>query len=200
MSGYHALLLAAGAGSRFGGRKLLAPWRGEPLVRAAACVALAAPVETCIAVTGCDAQAVEDALDGLGKSRLVTVRAADWGSGLSSSLRAGVDAVPTASRGVVVFLGDMPLVPSCAAALLLGALDRGAVGAEMRHRGRPAHPVAFGRALFDDLRALGGDQGGRHLLAGRQAVVCFDTQDRGAVFDVDHVEDLGSGLATASRG
>ena len=94
------------------------------------------------------------------------------------------------SRGIVVFLGDMPLVPPSAAALLIGALDRGAPGAEMRHLGRPAHPVAFGSALFDDLRALRGDRGGRHLLSGRPSVTHFETHDAGAAFDIDRVEDL----------
>ena len=190
MGSHHALLLAAGAGSRFGGRKLLAPWRGEPLVRAAARTALVAPVEACIVVTGCDAEEVERALDGLEDSRLARVQALNWREGLASSLRAGVEALPPSSRGVVVFLGDMPLVPPSAAGLLIAALDQGAVGAEMRYQDRPAHPVAFGRALFGDLLSLKGDSGGRHLLAGRQDVARFTTQDAGATFDVDVAGDL----------
>lgn len=196
MRSHHALLLAAGAGSRFGGRKLLAPWRGEALVRAAARIALAAPVESCTVVTGSDADEVEAALEGLDAARLVKVRAPGWRAGLAASLRAGVASLPASSRGVVVFLGDMPLVPSTAAWLLLAALDEGAAGAEMRHRQGPAHPVAFGRVLFEDLLALQGDAGGRHILAGRDDVARFETEEAGAAFDIDRPEDL---LRAATR-
>ncbi|EYD74298.1 Molybdopterin biosynthesis protein MoeA / CTP:molybdopterin cytidylyltransferase [Rubellimicrobium mesophilum DSM 19309] len=121
---------------------------------------------------------------------MVSVRAPDWREGLAASLRAGVNALPGGSRGVVVFLGDMPLVPPSAAGLLIAALENGAIGAEMRFSGRPAHPVAFGRALFDDLRSLKGDRGGRHLLSDHDKTVRVETLDAGAVFDIDHVEDM----------
>lgn len=192
MTGYHALLLAAGAGTRFGGRKLLAPWMGEPMVRASARIALAAPVEACIAVTGCDAALVEVALRGLGGGRLRIVHAPGWSEGVAASLRAGLAALPGGSRGVAVFLADMPLVPPAAAGPLLDALEGGAVGAEYVSDARPAHPVAFARALYPDLARLEGDAGGRRLLAGRTDVVRIATADPGATFDVDLPADLGS--------
>lgn len=189
VTGFHALLLAAGAGTRFGGRKLLAPWRGEPLARASARTALAAPVDHCIAVTGCDADLVAAALDGLGH-RLRLAHAADWGEGLAASLRCGLAALPTGSRGVVVFLADMPLVPPAAAAGLVQALAGGAVAAEAVSGPRPAHPVAFSAALYPELAALRGDQGGRRLLAGRAGVARVPTDDPGATYDVDVPADL----------
>ena len=194
MSGYHAILLAAGAGSRFGGRKLLAAWQGEPLVRAAARTALTAPVDSCVATTGCDAAAVEAALEGRDAVRLRTLRVAGWEEGIAASLRAGLAALPPDSRGAVVFLGDMPLVPSDAAAALIAALEAGAAAAEMVHEGQPAHPVAFGTALFPALAALRGDRGGRGLLAGRTDVTRVSTPDAGAAFDVDVPRDLARGI------
>lgn len=193
MSGYHALLLAAGAGSRFGGRKLLVPWRGEPLVRVTARLALAAPVDTCIAVTGCDGVQVEAALAGLAEDRLRVVRAANWSDGLSASLRRGIMALPATSRGIVVFLADMPLVPPTSAARLVEALDRGAVGAEFVRGGVPAHPVAYSRMLLSELATLRGDTGGRRVLATRSDVIRIETEDQGAVFDIDCIADLTDG-------
>lgn len=190
MTGFHALLLAAGAGSRFGGRKLLAPWRGEPLIRAAARRALAAPVESVVAVSGSDAVEVEAALQALRNPRLEIARAPEWASGISASLRRGLLALPPASRGAVVFLGDMPLVPLDAAAHLIGALAKGALAAELVHDGQPANPVAYAATLFPDLLALQGDSGGRRLLRGLPGVARIETEDPGAVFDIDRAEDL----------
>jgi molybdenum cofactor cytidylyltransferase len=182
--------LAAGAGPRFGGRKLLAPWRGEPLVRAAARTALASPVDGCTVIVGCDAALVEAAVADLGGSRLSVVRAPDWADGLSASIRRGIRALPTGSRGVVVFLADMPLLSADAVAPLIAALERGAIGAEYVYRGRPAHPVAFSCRLFEELSSLRGDVGGRHLLSGREDVVRIEAPDSGATYDVDRPSDL----------
>jgi len=190
VTGYHAVLLAAGAGSRFGGRKLLTAWRGEPLVCAATRIALAAPVEGCIAVTGCDADQVEAALGRIGDERLTIVGCPDWGEGLSASLRCGLGALPSSSLGVVVFLADMPLVPTEAAAPLLEALRQGALAAEYRSGARPAHPVAFARELYPELVAVRGDQGGRALLVDRAGVVRLTTARPGAIFDIDRRSDL----------
>lgn len=120
------------------------------------------------------------------------MRAPDWSEGLSASLRRGLGALPAASRGVVVFLADMPLVPPGGAARLIEALASGAPGAELRHNGGPAHPVAYGRALFGGLGALRGDAGGRRLFAGRADVIRLEAGDPGATYDIDRVEDLGA--------
>ena len=194
MRGAHALLLAAGAARRFGGRKLLAEWQGEPLVRASARIALAAPVDHCIAVTGCDAELVEAALEGLDPGRLRIVRAPDWSEGMAASLRFGIRSLPSDSRGVVVFLADMPLVPIAAARVLLEALEQGAIGAEYvtgpEPGAQPAHPVAFSRALYPALAALMGDQGGRRVLTGRHGIKRITTSHPGARFDVDYPADM----------
>ena len=188
--GHHAVLLAAGAGRRFGGRKLLASWRGEPLVRWSARTALAAPVELCLVVTGSDASLVVAAMRDLAGSRLRFAREVDWDQGLSASVQRGIEALPANSRAVVVLLGDMPCVPPGQAGLLLAAIEAGAAAAETVLGGKRAHPVAFSRALYGDLRTLTGDQGGRGLLRGRTDVARLATSDPGSAFDVDRPDDL----------
>jgi molybdenum cofactor cytidylyltransferase len=158
MTGFHAILLAAGAGRRFGGRKLLAPWRGEPLVLASARIALSAPVDHCVAVVGCDADDVAATLRSLGSSRLEIVQAEDWNDGLSASLRRGVAALPASSLGAVIFLGDMPMVPADLSASLLNALRQGALGAEPRFTENGPIPVAVSHHLYPSLAALWGER------------------------------------------
>lgn len=159
-------------------------------MRAAARLALAAPVGSCLALIGSDGPKVGAALGGLDEVRLRVVSVPGWEEGVAASLRAGLAALPPGARGVVVFLGDMPLVPPDLAARLVAALGAGAPAAEVRRAGQPAHPVAFGHELFPSLLALRGDEGGRRLLGGRADVARIDTDDPGAAFDVDRPEDL----------
>jgi molybdenum cofactor cytidylyltransferase len=186
----HAIVLAAGAGVRFGGGKLLAPFGGRPLVQAAVAVALAAPVEQVIVVLGCGAGAIAAALAPLQGPRLALVTAGDWEEGLAASLRAGVRSLPPSSAGCLVLLGDMPLIPPHLPEQVLAALAAGAPAVQPLHHGRPAHPAGFSSALYPDLLALTGDAGAGALLRGRADVVQLEAGDPGAVFDVDHRDDL----------
>lgn len=187
----HALVLAGGAGRRFGGGKLLADWRGRPLVRWSVESALGAPVDGVVVVVGHRASEVRSALGDLTDPRLRIVEAPDWDDGLSASLRAGVTALPQAAESLAIFLGDMPLVDPSSVAPLVDAVEAGAVAARLDHADGPAHPIVFGRALFPDLLRTRGDRGARSLLVGRDDVAVFTTTDQGAVFDVDRLEDLG---------
>ncbi len=190
VGGYHAIVLAAGAGSRFGGGKMLASWEGRPLVRAATGIALSAPVDTVTVVVGGDADRIAAALSDVADLRLRVVHAADWRTGLSASLRAGIAALPADARGALVFLGDMPRVPPTSGAALLAALDAGAPAATVSVEGKPAHPVALSARLFSGVAALTGDRGARVLLAGIDGVVDLPSEDAGATFDVDSAADL----------
>lgn len=187
----HALVLAGGAGRRFGGGKLLADWRGRPLVLWSVETALAAPVDEVVVVVGCRSDDVRAALNALTDPRLRIVEAPDWDDGLSASLRAGVEALPPEAESLAVFLGDMPLIDPSSVAPLIDAVEAGAVAARLDHADGPAHPIVFGRSLFPDLLRTRGDRGARSLLVGRDGVAVFTTADERAVFDVDRPEDLG---------
>src|SRR6185503_18669432 len=103
-----AILLAAGRSTRMGGpNKLLAEIGGKPLVRIAAVEALASRAREVIVVTGHQREAVAAALQGL---PVKLVHNPDFAEGLSTSLRAGLAAVPAEADGIVVCLGDMPQV------------------------------------------------------------------------------------------
>ena len=196
-SGYASILLAAGAGRRFGGGKLLAPWRGAPLVAGAVQAALSTPSDPVIVVTGTDPGPVGDAcraaaerLGGAGRLRLV--HAPDHAEGMGASLRAGVAALPPGLRGVFVFLGDMPDIPQEIFAPLIAAVEAGAPAAAPHHDGRRGHPVLFSAALLPDLARASGDAGAREVLASLGARLArVKSPDPGVLFDVDRPEDLG---------
>ena len=193
--GLEAIVLAGGAGVRFGGGKLLAPWRGRPLIEAALAAAFAAPARSVTGVTGADARVGEVAAEWArtqgGETRLKLVHAADHAEGMGASLRAGVRALPADASGVYVFLGDMPLISPETPAALADALREGALAVVPMFEGRRGHPVLFSAALLGDLAMVSGDAGARDLLrALGEGVITVDAPDCGVLFDVDSPDAL----------
>ena len=190
MAGFAALVLAAGAGTRFGGGKLLAPNGSGVLLDGALAAAFAAPADPVVLVTGFDTERVAAAARAFAEragqgGRLSLVHAAGHAQGLSASLRAGLAVAPPEAEGVFVFLADMPRVPPAMAGRLAEAIGPRLAAAPM-FQGRRGHPVLLRRALFDRLAALDGDRGAGALLAGLgDELAMVETDDPGVVFDVD---------------
>ncbi len=194
--GLHAVVLAAGQGARFGGAKLLEPWRGAPLLHGALAAAFAAPVRTVTVVTGAHGEAVAASARAFAAARpegpgLRLVHAADHAKGISASLKQAVRSLPEGAAGMLLFLGDMPGVPSGVLQPLADALASGALAAAPRHGGERGHPVAISSALFAQLMALDGDRGAAKVLAGLgERLALIETADEGVLYDVDTPQDL----------
>jgi molybdenum cofactor cytidylyltransferase len=192
-AGVCAIVLAAGAGSRFGGGKLLAPYEGRPLIEAALSALADAPVDQKIAVVGSDA--------GSDARKLREVCAAygfhivgnpDWARGQSTSVRAGLGACGADTRAAVVLLADQPLVGVGVVERLVEAFEGGAKVAVATYGGRPRNPVLFSREVWPLLlRELSGDEGARGFIRGHPELVervpCDGVGDPA---DVDTREDL----------
>ena len=158
------LVLAAGAGRRFGGPKQLAELDGVPLLQHAVDAMLAAegigPVRV---VLGAHADRVLAAVD-LGAAAPVVC--AGWDEGMAASLRCGVAALD-GCEWVVVTLGDQPRITAqVIAAVVTEAARARAECAAVRasYDGQPGHPVALGRSLLPAVAGLRGDVGARDLL------------------------------------
>lgn len=194
---FEAIVLAAGAGSRFGGGKLLAPWRGGVLLEGALAAAFAAPAARVIVVTGTDAQAVGAAATAWAARqgqahRLTLVHAADHAEGMGASLRAGAAALSPGLAGAFVFLGDMPRVPHGVADDLAVRVLQGAPAAAPVWGGQRGHPTLIGAALLPGLLTLKGDAGARGVLKDLgERVALIEAPDDGVLFDVDARSDLG---------
>ncbi len=183
-NGFWALVLAAGAGARFGGDKLRAPWGEGSLIEAALAAAKAAPVEGVIVLHRPGDQLVNE-------PAVRVVEVADWTQGMASSLRAGIAALPPGAAGVFVFLGDMPRIPVEVLGALAEAVRAGAPAAAPVFDGRLGHPVLFSAALFPALSRLTGDQGARGVLeALGKGLSRIPAPDDGVLFDVDRLADL----------
>ncbi|HEV7981574.1 MAG TPA: molybdopterin-binding/glycosyltransferase family 2 protein [Xanthobacteraceae bacterium] len=186
-----ALVLAAGRSTRMGGsNKLLAEIAGLPLVRIAAEQALASRARPVIVVTGHQRERVEAALAGLD---VTFVHNPDYAEGMSTSVKAGIAAVPADADGAIVCLGDMPQVDATLIDRLLAAFDpeKGALAVVPTMDGKRGNPVVWSRRFFPELAELGGDVGARHLIASYpEAVAEVAVAGRGALVDVDTPDAL----------
>ncbi|WP_380878314.1 hypothetical protein ACFB49_16490 [Sphingomonas sp. DBB INV C78] len=177
-----AIVLAAGRSTRMGSNKLTADLGGKPVVAHVVDAIAAAGLPVPIVVTGYDAPAVEAVL---ADREARFVHATDHASGLSRSLAAGVLATPAEWDGVIICLGDMPMIR---AALLRKLADRAVSGAIVVpcRNGRRGNPVLWTRPYFEQLLILQGDVGGKALIeAAAASVIQVECEDEGALIDAD---------------
>lgn len=193
-----AIVLAAGQSSRMeGSNKLLEEFRGMPLVRHAVEAALASRASPVIVVTGKDSDAIKRALTGLDVRFIDNL---DYAEGLSSSLKAGIRAIPEESSGAVVCLGDMPQVSSGLIDRLLAgfAPERGAmIVAPVKDKQR-GNPVVWARRFFPELLKLEGDMGARKLARFYdEGLLEIEVADETAFADIDTPEALAAARKAA---
>ncbi len=190
MSGVFGVLLAAGAASRFGGgSKLLAPFRGRPLIEHALLALREAPVDGAVAVVGEGSGEVRRLC---GRYGVRVVENPRWREGQSTSVLAGLAALGPEARAAVILLGDQPLVGAGAVARLIGAFERGARIAVATYGGKPRNPTLFAREVWPLLESeLEGDEGARSMLRRHPELVRRVPCDGvGDPADVDTREDL----------
>ncbi|MDF5756841.1 nucleotidyltransferase family protein [Spongiactinospora sp. TRM90649] len=177
------LLLAAGAGSRLGVPKARVEFAGERLVDRGVRVLREAGCHPVVVVLGAARVPVEGA---------VVVHNPDWSTGMGSSLRAGLDALPSEAGRVVITLVDQPGIGPEAVTRLVEAARAGAVLAVATYGGAPRNPVLITREHMAAVaRSATGDAGARGYLRANATLVtrvpCDDIADPA---DIDTPEDL----------
>jgi molybdenum cofactor cytidylyltransferase len=181
------IVLAAGTSSRFGeANKLLALKGGKPMIEAVADAALAAGLDPVVVVTGHDAADIERALRG---RDVVMVYNPGYQEGQSTSLAAGIRALPADCFAAMILLGDMPDIPAPVLAGLAETVRDTDDIVAPRYKGKRGNPVTWGRDHFDCLLDLRGDEGARSLLR-KKEVTFVDVDEPGVLRDYDRPGDL----------
>lgn len=211
-----ALLLAAGRSLRMGaGRhKLLAtssrngaaayeqspsaPASCTPLIRHVALTTLAAQIASLTVVTGHRADEIRNALAGLPGEAHVSplpslhfVHNPDHASGIASSLRHGLQALPDDSAGVLVMLADMPHLTTEHLNLIIAShLANPHAIVVPTHEGQRGNPLLWPRRYVAAMMSLQGDQGARQLLSDRKdSIIEVVLPDEAILVDMDTPED-----------
>jgi molybdenum cofactor cytidylyltransferase len=180
------VVLAAGAGSRFGGTKQLVGVGGAPLVLYAVDALRAGGAEEILVVTGHDAEAVEAVLP----ADVRPVRNPDHRAGQATSLAAALHATAADSEGAVILLADQPGVTAQdVRGLILAFRATRAQIVRLRYADGPG-PALLSREIYGEAGHLHGDTGARVLVASHPEWVHEVPIDRPAPVDVDTPDDL----------
>jgi molybdenum cofactor cytidylyltransferase len=185
-----ALLLAAGKSSRMGSNKMLEEIDGRPMVARTAQRLLASRARPIIAVLGNQADDVDTALGKLPVERVLNPNFAD---GLSTSLKCGLAALSAEIDGVIVCLGDMPLIAGRDLDRLMAAFNplEGRAIIVPTRRGKRGNPVLWARQFVPEMMSLAGDQGARKLIEEHADLVAEVEMDNDAVLiDIDTPQAL----------
>ena len=175
------VVLAAGAGSRYGSPKALAHggawlWAAVAALRGGGCAEV-------LVVLGASAEPARS----LVPEGVTVVVAPDWAQGMSASLRAGL----TAAQGTDAARALLHLVdtPDVGADVVARVLATGAPLARAVYGGRGGHPVLLGREHWAEVVLTAtGDHGARGFLRGRADVLAVECGDLASGVDIDTPE------------
>lgn len=201
LTGFGAVVLAAGASTRIGIPKQLLQFRGQTFLRRAASVALEAGCRpVVVVVTGANAAACRESLRGFDVLEAENQR---WESGMSSSVRVGIEALVTANpriAAIVLMLCDQPFVTrDVIVGLVRAHYETGCSIVASQYGGSYGVPALFGKAHFAELATLKGAAGAKQviqkhlqkvqLLPFPEGEIDMDTQDDFARLQSTHYSD-----------
>jgi molybdenum cofactor cytidylyltransferase len=183
----HAIVLAAGASSRFGSPKQLVRLDGRPMLHAAVARAVEVAGQAVTVVLGANAAELAQLLRHSPASVIVN---RDWSEGIGSSIRTGVTRLPSSCDGVLIMLADQPAVTADDLRRLVETWRRQQESIVAAfYESTTGVPAIFPRTMFSSLTELRGDQGARALIhRHRDRVVRVPMAS--AAIDIDTPEDL----------
>jgi molybdenum cofactor cytidylyltransferase len=180
------VVLAAGGSRRLAQPKQLLTWRGEPFIRHVVRVGLEAGLKPLIVVVGANGDRIQEAVQDY---PVTVIHNPDWADGQSTSVQAGIGAVPAEAGSAVFLLADQPHLP---VEYLRQVIEHHhqtlAPVVAPRVQGKRANPVLFDRKAFPAFASLAGDVGGRAVIE-RFPVEWVEWDDPTVLLDVDTQDD-----------
>jgi molybdenum cofactor cytidylyltransferase len=190
------LVLAAGTSTRLGRPKQLLPWRGTTLLEWVVRQAEDSPLREVLVVLGHEAEKIRQVVN-VRRAKLVT--AADFNTGCTASIRAGLDAIAAGADAAMLLLADQPGLQTKSVAGVISAWEKMQKPVvRVSYRGVLGHPMIFDKELFTELKALHDDKGVWKLLDAHPDWVGEFELDQPFPGDINTWDDfarLGSGSA-----
>jgi len=185
-----AIVTAAGSAERFGGKKLLAPVNGEPLLDHTIRSLLDGGVTEVIVVVSADARReLARDVSAMNDARVRPIENPDPSRGMFSSIQIGV--AEATGDALLVLPGDMPFVrPETVRAVIAKYRERPAI-VSPRYNGKRGHPVVMPLSLRDEIAATPPSANLHDVIKRHPGEpVHVDVNDAGVVRDVDTRSDL----------
>ena len=188
MSIISAILLGAGESKRMGVDKLSLPWGRKTVLEHCFETLLQSEVQEIVVVLGIRNKGVKNLFQGRKVKVVVNPHSK---RGMSTSIRKGLRAIHPSSPGILIALGDQPLLKTRTINALVRAFDRGEEGIIIpSFQGRKGHPVIFHKRYRKELLNLRGDVGGRTIVERHpEDVRVVPIKSEGVVKDVDTWQD-----------
>lgn len=156
------LLLAAGGSIRFGSPKQLLSYKGKPLIRHLTETALQSKASATYVVLGAATEKIRPVLSGLSALIILNDR---WQEGISSSIRVGIEALPSSVDAAILMLADQPLVSvEILNSILEVHLTSGKPIVACEYSETLGVPALFARSFFPALTQLTGDHGAKQII------------------------------------
>jgi molybdenum cofactor cytidylyltransferase len=182
-----AIILAAGSSTRYGAPKQLLDWKGKPFVQHIAETALQSGLWPVVVVSGAHHAEIESCLKEL---PVQVIQNKNHAQGQSTSIKAGLQTLPSKIGACIFLLADQPQVPSEVIRALVESHSRELqpILAPLVLEERRANPVLFDKITFPDLLKLEGDIGGRAIFSNYK-VEYLPWHDDILLLDVDKPAD-----------
>ncbi len=183
----YAIILAAGEASRFGSPKQLQDWNDNSLLQHTINMTKSLFENNIIVVLGAYAGLIQAQLD---ENEIMIETNHDWQSGISSSIRAGVRALPDEADSVMILLCDQPLINTVSLKKLIGLSQQQpqAIVASA-YQDTLGVPAIFPQSFFSHLALLQGDKGAKALLMSENENVLTVSMPEASI-DIDTQEEL----------
>jgi molybdenum cofactor cytidylyltransferase len=180
-----AIILSAGKSERMGSPKALLQYRGQSFLETILAAISSAHLAPAIVVAGHHYDVISKAFPDV-----QIVFNPDYNLGMSTSVQAGIRALPEGLTGAAIFLVDHPMVDRQTIDVLVARLAPGHIVVPV-HEGRRGHPVVFSADLFDEILALPPDQGLNTVVRRQQErVVEVFVENAGVLRDIDTPEQF----------
>jgi molybdenum cofactor cytidylyltransferase len=199
-----AILLGAGESKRMSRDKLMLPWGEKTVLDHCLDVLLRSETREVVVVVRSRSEEFEERINAhpaFMRKKIKVVVNPDSSGGMSSSIRKGLESIHSKSEGVLIALGDQPLLKTTTINAIIHAFLHGKrkIAIPFYHNKR-GNPVLFGRGYIRSLMRLRGDTGGRSVIETHaEEVVRVRTRSEAVIRDMDTWGDYERLKAIGSR-
>lgn len=197
-----AIVLAAGQATRFGQCKQVLRLGGKTILDRALDNLRGSKIDDIVIVLGAHAEEIREKVRLLESSVERIVTNPDFASGMSTSIQAGLRALPESAEAAMIVLGDQPFVTPRTIDLLIDEyrLTRASVVVPT-YNGVRGNPVIVDRSLFGEMLGIRGDVGCRAIFGEHmQSTAKVPVDDRGVLVDIDTREDFDTFVGESPMG